>query len=142
MPQELSLAVVGALYPNADGSNRLFEIRMLIPGDRVLLVPEPFNASDPSAVAVYSCRGYQIGYLSAERCGWVGSKIRMGMDVRAIFQHHLGDGAIIRIRLDGTAPLLPPPPPEPLPLCEQDKDGRVTENPESGFWPDFIPPDE
>ena len=142
MPQELSLAVVGALYPNADGSNRLFEIRMLNPGDRVLLQPEPSNPSDPSAVAVYSFRGYQIGYLSAERCGWVGSKIRLGMDVRAIFQHQLGDGAIIRIRLDGKEPTLPPPPIPPPPPPEQDEDGPMASDPESGFWADFIPPDD
>ncbi|SEK02099.1 HIRAN domain-containing protein [Sphingobium sp. AP50] len=142
MPQELSLAVVGALYPNADGSNRLFEIRMLNPGDRILLQIEPSNPTDPSAVAVYSHRGYQIGYLSAERCGWVGGKIRLGLDVRAIFQHHLGDGAIIRIRFDGSEPSLPPRPPEPALLPEQDEDGRRMEDPESGFWPDFIPPDD
>ena len=112
MPQELSLAVVGALHPNSDGSNRLFEIRMLNPGDPIRLEPEPTNKSDPSAVAVYSFRNFQIGYLSAERCGWVGGKILQGQDVRAIFQQATRDGAIIRVHLDGENTTLPPPPPE------------------------------
>jgi hypothetical protein len=109
---------------------------MLNPGDRVLLQFEPSNPNDPSAVAVYSFRGYQIGYLSAERCGWVGSKIRLGMDVRAIFQQCAGGGAIIRIRLDGKEPTLPPPPPE------QDEDSPMASDPDFGFWADFIPPDD
>jgi hypothetical protein len=29
-------------------------------------------------VAVHSFRGSQIGYLSAEHCGWVGGKIKQG----------------------------------------------------------------
>ena len=81
MPQELSLAVVGALHPNADGTNRQFEIRMLNPGDPISLILEPNNKADSSAVAVFSFRGLQIGYLSAERCGWIGSKISQGHDL-------------------------------------------------------------
>ncbi|WP_375293501.1 hypothetical protein [Novosphingobium sp. G106] len=33
-----------------------------------------------------SARGIQIGYLSAERCGWIGAKLRYGEDLRAVFQ--------------------------------------------------------
>lgn len=114
MPQLLSLTVVGALYPNEDGSNRQFEIRMLNPGDAISLVPEPVNRSDSSAVAVFSFRGFQIGYLSDERCGWIGAKIQQGQDVRAIFQAPTKDGTIIRVHLDGGTPTLPPLPPEPV----------------------------
>lgn len=140
MPQELSLVVVGALHPNADGSNRLFEIRMLNPGDAIRLELDPTNKADPSAVSVHSSRGHQIGYLSADRCGWVSGKIRQGQDVRAIFQQATRDGAVIRVHLDGQEPTLPPPPIEPVapelgaPIYEGD--------PDSGFWPDYIPPDE
>lgn len=140
MPQELSLAVVGALHPNSDGSNRLFEIRMLNPGDPIRLEPEPNNKTDPNTVAVYSCRNFQIGYLSADRCGWVGGKIRQGQDVRAIFQCATRDGAVIRVHLDGQDPTLPPPPPEPVP--PEDGGIRYEADPDSGFWPDYMPPDE
>ncbi|AMK26619.1 HIRAN domain-containing protein (plasmid) [Sphingobium sp. SJ10-10] len=140
MPQELSLAVVGALYPNNDGSNRQFEIRMLNPGDAISLLPEPANRLDSSAVAVFSFRGFQIGYLSAERCGWIGAKIQQGQDVRAIFQAPTNDGAIIRVHLDGGTPTLPPPPPESVlsvdALYAQQADLA------SGFWPDYLPPDD
>ncbi|MBV1692466.1 HIRAN domain-containing protein [Novosphingobium sp. G106] len=50
------------------------------------LLPEPKNKHDASAVAVVSARGIQIGYLSAERCGWIGAKLRYGEDLRAVFQ--------------------------------------------------------
>lgn len=140
MPQELSLAVVGALHPNPDGSNRLFEIWMLNPGDLIRLEPEPHNKSDPSAVAVFSCRNFQIGYLSADRCGWVGGKIRQGQDVRAIFQQATRDGALIRVHLDGQDPTLPPPRPKPLP--RDDSGINYAGDPETGFWPDDIPPDD
>lgn len=140
MPQELSLAVVGALHPNADGTNRLFEIRMLNPGDPISLVLEPNNKADNSAVAVYSFRGLQIGYISAERCGWIGSKISQGQDVRAIFQAATKEGAIIRVHLDGGTPTLPPPPPEPVVVQEALHESEG--DPDSGFWPDYIPPDD
>lgn len=140
MQKELSLAVVGALHPNSDGSNRQFEIRMLNPGDAISLIPEPGNKVDPSAVAVFSFRGFQIGYLSAERCGWIGAKIQQGQDVRAIFQAATHDGAIIRVHLDGGTPTLPPPPPEPV--LPEDALYAQQADPESGFWPDYLPPDD
>ena len=140
MPQELSLVVVGALHPNVDGSNRQFEIHMLNPGDAISLVPEPNNKADPAAVAVFSLRGFQIGYLSAERCGWIGAKIRQGQDVRAVFQCPTKHGAIIRVHLDGGTPTLPPPVPEPL--MAPDERYAPAADPDSGFWPDYIPPDD
>ncbi|WP_097093741.1 HIRAN domain-containing protein [Novosphingobium sp. Chol11] len=140
MPKELSLAVLGALHPNADGTNRQFEIRMLNPGDEVSLVLEPSNKIDSSAVAVFSFRGLQIGYLSAERCGWIGAKIKQGQDVRAVFQVATKDGAIIRVHLDGGTPTLPPPLPEPTATEDELHPSRA--DPGSGFWPDYIPPDD
>jgi len=140
MARELSLIVVGALHPNADGSNRLFEIRMLNLGDGIRLALDPTNKADPSAVSVHSSRGYQIGYLSADRCGLVGGKIRQGQDVRAIFQQATRDGAVIRVHLDGQDPTLPPPPPEPV--APEPGAPHYEADPDSGFWPDYIPPDE
>jgi hypothetical protein len=136
MPQELSLAVVGAIHPNADGSNRLFEIVLMAPGEPVHLRPEPTNKIDPSAVAVFSPRGIQIGYLSAERCGWIGGKISQGADIVAIFQARTKGGAIIRANLGGAPPTLPSKPAVHERKAEQHVDA------DDGFWPDSIPPDD
>ncbi|MFN3943919.1 MAG: HIRAN domain-containing protein [Allosphingosinicella sp.] len=126
----LSLAVVGADYPNRKGPGRRFEIELCRPGEPVVLIPEPKNPADPRAVAVFSCRGIQIGYLSAERCGWIGSIIGSGRDVRAIFQHKTSYGAAIRVAFDGEEPALPPV-------------RHATEQPvdDSGFYPDEEWPD-
>ncbi|WP_261295523.1 HIRAN domain-containing protein [Sphingomonas hylomeconis] len=63
--RELTLAVVGIEYPNADRarSNRRFEIELCAPGDPVELRREPKNVHDRFAVAVFSERGIQMGYL-------------------------------------------------------------------------------
>lgn len=129
MPTQLSLAVVGALHPNRKGPTRLFEIRMCCPGEPVQLIPEPRNCADPRAIAVFSVRNIQIGYLTAERAPWIGNLIAQGKSVRAIFQQAVTSGAVIRASLDGSEPILPvsvqtPPTPDP------------------DFWPDWIPPDE
>ena len=129
MPRQLSLAVVGAAYPNRKGPGRRFELAMCQPGDPVELIPEPKNPADPLAVAVFSNRGVQIGYLTAERCGWIGSMIRNGSDITAIFQSQTQNGAIIRVGFDGEEPILPPA----RPKIEQADDD---------FWPDYITPDE
>jgi hypothetical protein len=130
MPSELSLAVVGAAHPNADGSDRRFEILLCAPGEPVELRPEPTNRADPNAIAVFSSRGVQIGYLTAERAPWIGSKLASGIDVRAVFQSKTDYGALIRANLEGAAPILPHP-----------KSLRPQTD-ESGFWSDYIPPDD
>lgn len=125
----LSLSVVGADYPNKRGPTRRFEIEMCKPGEPVHLVPEPKNPADPRAVAVFGARGVQIGYLTAERCPWIGSLIAEGRELRAIFQRKASYGAIVRVAFDGEEPVLPAEH-----LQEQRND--------SGFWPDEIPPEE
>jgi hypothetical protein len=129
---DMTLSVVGAMHPNADGGNRLFEIAMCAPGEPVSLVPEPGNKHDPSAVAVVSVRSIQIGYLSAERCGWIGARIRMGEDIRAVFQEAVKGGAQIRVSFSGEDPSLPPPRPRP----------PATPDHDDGFFPDEIYPDD
>jgi hypothetical protein len=104
---ELSLFVVGLKYDNADKSSRRFEAALCAPGDPVALVREPKNRFDRRAVAVLSERGVQLGYLSAERCGWIGGKIAAGDELTAVFQEHRGDIAIIRVRFGGGEPTLP-----------------------------------
>lgn len=128
---ETSLAVVGIDYVNADKakSSRRFEVRLCAPGEPVELRPEPNNKHDEHAVAVFSARGIQIGYLSAERAPAIGAKIRAGKPIRAIFQREIATAAIIRVRFDGEEPTLPPaPPPEPTRIEEDYAD------PEGPTW--------
>ncbi len=100
------MAVVGIQYPNADKSNRRYEAMLCVPGDEVHLVPEPKNKHDARAVAVMTDRGTQIGYLSAERCGWIGGRITAGETWHAIFQALDTYTATIRIRFGGDSPTL------------------------------------
>ncbi len=123
----LTLAVVGADYPNKRGPTRRFEIALCRPGEPVQLVPEPKNPADPRAVMVLSERGVQIGYLTAERAPWIKGMLELGREIKAIFQAPTRYGALIRVSLDGKEPDLPPAP-EPV-ASEPD------------FWPDEIPPD-
>lgn len=105
--REFSLVVVGIQYPNADKSNRRYEAMLCVPGDEVHLVLEPKNKYDARAVAVVTDRGTQIGYLSAERCGWIGGRIAAGEICYAIFQALDTYTATIRIRFGGDSPTLP-----------------------------------
>ena len=127
----LSLSVVGAGFPNKTGPGRRFEIELCSPGEPVELIPEPRNPADPLAVAVFSARGVQIGYLTAERCGLIGSIIREGREVRAIFQGKTSYGAMIRTAFDGEEPNLP-----------TSRAVGVPSNADDDFWPDYIPLDE
>jgi hypothetical protein len=123
----LSLAVVGADYPNKGKSPaRRFELAICQRGECVELRPEPKNLADEYAVAVYSCRGIQIGYLSAERAPRIGQIIRQGVEVRAVLQEHTPFGAVIRAAFNGGDPELPP-------LRES--------QPEPDWWPDEEWPD-
>lgn len=113
MLRQLSLAVVGADYPNrkprARGQfNRRFEIATCRPGEPIHLILEPDNPVDPLAVMVFSDRDIQIGYVSAERAPLIGKHLRGAEDVRAIFQAATDWGAWIRVSLDGSEPALPP----------------------------------
>lgn len=109
--RELSLAVVGIDYPNADRdkSNRRFEMALCAPGDPVTLVREPKNPHDEHAVAVFSERNVQLGYLSSERAVFIGAKIAAGEEFVAVFQETLWNVGVIRVRFGGGEPILPPP---------------------------------
>jgi hypothetical protein len=127
----LSLAVVGADYPNPGRKplSRRFEIELCQPGEPVDLRLEPTNKADPLAVAVYSARGIQIGYLTAERCSLIGGRIRLGHEVMAVFQRKASYGALIRVAFDGELPALP-----------ADPSGSESSDPD--FWPDPEWPDK
>ena len=131
----MSLAVVGVRHANADKSksNRRFEILLCSPGEPVELPPEPRNKADPRAVAVFSVRGVQIGYLTAERCGRIGALITEGRELRAVFQAEADHGAWIRVAFDGAEPVLPAPREEPPDTGDEDGGQDFWPDPE---WPD------
>jgi hypothetical protein len=110
---ELTTSIVGIDFPNEDKSksNRRMECMLCAPGDFVELRLEPTNPFDTNAVAIYSERGVQLGYVSAERAPLIGKK--MGEDeVNAVFQAIHGSNAYIRIRFGGGLPTLPDPVPD------------------------------
>lgn len=131
--EEFSLAVVGINYPNADRSSRRFELALCAPGETVRLVLEPKNKHDPAAVAVFSARDMQIGYLSRERCLWVGSRIRAGESYEAVFQDLSEHIAAIRIRFGGGQPTLPAPRPKEATPAPNDDDW-LCRDPDGPEW--------
>ena len=120
----LSLAIVGAQYPNKRGPTRRFELALCKPGEPIELRREPNNPADPRAVAVYSSRGVQLGYLTAERAPWIGAMIGRGREIRAIFQRQTDYGGVIRVAFDGAVPELPI------------DSAREQQNEDPDFWPD------
>jgi hypothetical protein len=108
---DFRLRLVGSQFDNEDGSSRQEELGRCTAGETVELCREPANPHDPSAVAVHSCRGVKIGYLGADYCGWIGSKLDRGYDVRAIIGKVTGGrrtglplGAILTLNMDGDEP--------------------------------------
>lgn len=104
----LSLAVVGISHPNKRGVPRRFELLQCSPGEAIELRPEPKNKHDEYAVAVFSARGVQLGYLSAERAPWIKGIMGRGVEVQAIYQGQAEHCAWIRVAFDGEVPTLPP----------------------------------
>lgn len=132
-----SLAVVGAQYPNKRGPTRRFELNLCKPGEPIELRPEPKNKADENAVAVYSPRGIQLGYLTAERAPWIGGMIKQGRVITAIFQNQTAFGAWIRIAFDGEQPVLPTDN-----RLEHAADEGFSDDPGPDFYPDEEWPDE
>ena len=104
---ELTLSVVGIDFPNADKSksNRRMELLLCQPGEPVDLRREPKNPHDANAVAVFSLRGVQMGYLSAERAPLIGRRMQQEEHVAA-FQALTGSMGYVRIRFGVGAPTL------------------------------------
>ncbi len=105
---ELTLAVVGIDFPNSDKSrsSRRMELLLCVPGEPVDLRREPRNPHDANAVAVFSARGVQMGYLSAERAPLIGRRLQHE-DHAVIFQALAGSMGYVRIRFGGDTPTLP-----------------------------------
>ena len=123
----MSLAIVGADFPNKRGPTRRFELRLCIPGEPVELRPEPKNPADEHAIAVYSVRGVQLGYIPSQRAVFVGKLMREGHNIAAIFQAEAPFGGWCRIAFDGETPVLP---------VQRDQE------PEQDWWPDEMWPEE
>lgn len=111
---DFSLPVCGERFDNEDGSSRQDELRQCRPGELITLMREPENPHDHMAVAVYSCRGVQVGYLGRERACWIGSKMDRGYLVAAIVHRVRGArlpgatlGLVLRLNMDGEEPELP-----------------------------------
>lgn len=134
--RQLSVKIVGANHPNADGGNRRTEIAFCDPGEFLELRREPKNPHDEHAIAVFSARHFQIGYVASERAVLLGTLLRDGHTITAMFQDLATWGAIARIGID-CEPTLPPRS-EPKDDHDQDDEAVATND----FWPDYIPPDE
>ena len=131
-PAAMSLAVVGAKHKNADGSDRELEIEACEPGELVTLVPEPENEFDKHAIAVFSERDVQLGYIAAERAPRIGG-FMAEHDMIAVFQRPSEFGAWIRVTFDGSTPVLT----EAM-LITKDEEGEPTWGGQVGE-PDFYP---
>lgn len=136
MGRVLSLAIVGADFPNKKGPGRRFELNLCRPGEPIELRPEPRNPKDENAIAVYSPRGIQLGYLTAERAPWIGGMLKQGRVITAIFQAQVSWGAWIRIAFDGEVPTLP------AANLEETRDEDGADDPGGDFFPDEDWPDE
>lgn len=134
--QELTLAVVGIDFPNADGSNRRSEAMMTLPGEPIELLPEPKNKHDANAIAVIGSRGVQLGYVNAERAPYIGSRMSRGEDVVGIFQGIDGGSAFIRVRFGGGAPTLPPRSDKPPAPAQPRRSRRAEPYDPHDFYPD------
>lgn len=112
--EELSLAVVGIGYENADGTSRIDELAKCRRGEPIELRLEPQNKYDSRAIAVFSVRGVQIGYITALRAGWIFGRIVEGELAIAVFQEQEETSAVIRVRFGGDDPSLPRRRPGPV----------------------------
>lgn len=132
----MSLKVVGAPHLNANGSNRQFEILLCHAGEPVELRPEPRNKHDPNAVAVFSCRGVQMGYVSAERAPRLRTLLGR-TEVKAVFQRPAAFGAWVRVAFGGEEPELT----DAMLRLDDGEPGKwVGSEPE--FYPDEVWPDD
>lgn len=137
-PSAMSLAVDGAKHKNADGSNRELEIEACTPGELVELLLEPENEFDKHAIAVFSERGVQLGYLSAERAPRIGG-FMTEHEVIAVFQRVSEFGAWIRVSFDGVPPVLTP---TMLIAKDEEPSSWGEQQGEPDFYPDEIWPDD
>lgn len=134
--RQLSVAIVGANYPNADGGNRRSEIAFCEVGEPLRLVPEPKNEYDEHAIAVFSARDFQIGYVASQRAVFLKKLLSDGRELHAIFQDLAPWGAVARVGVD-CLPTLP----SSRELVEAEQECLVDDFEELDPWdyPDEVP---
>lgn len=106
---DFRLRLVGERFENRDGTSRQEELEQCSVGEPVTLERETDNPVDPGAVAVFSARGRQIGYLGADRATFIRGKIDRGFDLRAIIAQlrkrpGMPISAVLALNLDGEDP--------------------------------------
>ncbi len=116
MARQITIPVKGVGFPNRDARlhgkiSRRFELATCQPGEAVRLVAEPGNPVDPNAVLILSARDVPLGYVPAERAPLIARLLKQEGGVPAIFQGMAGTTAFVRLSLDGSPPVLPPPRP-------------------------------
>ncbi len=91
---DLTTSIVGIDFPNEDKSksNRRMECVLCAPGEVVELRLKPTDPFENNAVAIFSERGTQLGYVSAERAPLIGKRMKEGETI-AVFQAMHGSGA-------------------------------------------------
>lgn len=137
--RQLSIAVVGANHPNADGGNRRSEIAFCDPGEVLHLVPEPKNPHDEHAIAVFSARNFQIGYVASQRAVYLNKLLRDGHEVTAVFQDVATWGAIARVGVDCHPDLSTITAEDAGDLQDEDRDPYADDDPADyvdPIWPD------
>lgn len=107
-PNEYLLIGKGERFANADGSSRQDELGRCLPGEAIRLEREPDNPCDPMAVALYSSRAVQVGYVGREHAEWLAPLIDAGRSIEASVSRVAPKGRpfsplalTIKIRLEG-----------------------------------------
>ena len=105
---EYLLTGVGERFANVDGSSRQDELGRCQPGEPIHLEREPCNPRDRRAVALYSSRGVQVGYIGREPAKWLAPLIDDGQLVVASIVRIAPKGrpysplcATMRVRISG-----------------------------------------
>lgn len=108
---DFSLPVVGVQYHNEDGSSRQEELRRCEPGEPIWLERQPDNPHDRNAIAVFSDRRVQVGYIAARHACWLASKIDREYPVHGVVGRIKGAmfddcplGMVVRLNMEGEEP--------------------------------------
>ena len=129
----LSLLIVGTQFPNQRGPTRRFELELCRAGENIELRPEPKNPADENAIAIYSCRGVQLGYVASVRAALLIGYIKSGATVRAIFQGRGPTGGWVRVTFDGSEPTIPN-----KSAAAARSEPPIDAGDDTGFWPDPV----
>jgi hypothetical protein len=87
----------GVTKRNADGSDRQILIRGCVPGEQLLIEPEPDNPYDENAIRVCRRNGAQVGYIPANTARIMTERARARdtavVDRYKVFVHNIHGGS-------------------------------------------------